>query len=974
MKTLHCHVLFFILSFFCVKTTQGADIGQIDSLENRLKHTKGEELIPILGELSKAYLPTDANKSLNYAGKALEVSEKYKNDELIALSNLFIADVYFEMSRFQPAIEFYEKALEYFYEQKSPDKKIYIFNKLGHSEKLLGNYDNALFHYQKPINLYQAKNDHKVSEVYNNIGTIYKLQGQFSDAFYYHQLALKESNLVFDQEEMANTLNYIGSLYWSFSQYDSSLFYYEKSLEIFRDIENILGEASVLSNIGTVFKNRGEFKTALEYNTKALELRTSVNNKKEMAKSYNQIGSIYLANNDLRNALKLYQLSLNIRIEINDIIGIAQSNNNLALVYKKLNNYQESLSYFEKSLNHYYNIGNKTLIASSINEIGGIYKKLNRYDSALENYLQALKIQQDLNNNDKIASILTNIGIIYNEIGNFDKALESYFRALELKKEVGNKKEIAYSLHIIGNTYLKLNNYSEALAKYNESLDLRTEIGDKVSIASSYKSLGNTYLQMNDFNNSIENLNEALKITDEIGDIKGVSNILNDIGNFYLQTNREAQALNYFNRTIDICDKTEDQVLKGLCLRKIGVIQLNSGAVEQGVGNINKSLLIGQNTDNLELIKNAYFEFFTYYNKTGNKSRALDNYINYTIIKDTINSKLNSQRLIEIQMNFELEKSYNEISRIEDEIIQLTAENRIRELELRKQKNVRNLLFIIVLITLISVILILYQFLAKRKTNILLKEKIKEVDESNKLLKSSEDDLKILNATKDKFFSIIAHDLRNPFNALHGLTQHLLNNYEDFEDDEIKQSIELIYNSADDLLELLENLLHWSRTQRGVIKFDPKELNLNDVVLKTFHILSINAEKKQIKLVNKIKEDELIFADYEMLTAVLRNLISNAIKFSHPDSSIIIESHSADDYIEITVTDEGIGITEENMKKLFRIDIHHSTSGTSQEQGSGLGLILCREFVEKHKGKIWVESKINKGSKFKFTISKKSST
>lgn len=972
--SLHILVLTILLSglgtFAHSNNTQSA----IDSLENLLKQTKPEKSVFILGELSQLYHSVDLNKSLSYAGKALEISEQENEQELIAYSNMYIGDVYYEMSRFQPAIEFYEKALDYFYEQRSPENKIYVYTKLGHSEKMLSNYNNALFYYQKPLNLYLAEKDNKISEAYNNIAIIYKLQGLFNESLNYHEKALNASNLVFDQEEIAKTLNYIGSLYWTNSQYDSSLQYFEKSLEIFRELEDTLGESNILTNIGTIYKDIGEYKKALDYNSKALELRTNSGNRKLIANSYNHIGSIYLANNDTENALEFYFTALKIRENIQDILGIAQSQTNIALVYKKLNKHKESLEYLNKSLNNYINIGNRSYIANTINQIGSTQKKLNQFDLALESYLEALRIYKELHNNNKIASILINIGIIYDDINNFSKALESYSSALEIKKETGDKKEIAYTLHIIGNTYLKLKKYSEALNYYSEALDLRLEVGDKMNIANSYKSIGNTLLELNEYDNSIDNLKKALKIREEMGDMKGVSDILNDIGNFYAKIGNNTEALEYYLRTIEFCNKTNDQSLKALCLRKVGVIRLQSGLEMEGLDNINQSLEIGQNISNLELIKNAYFELFQYYNKRGNKGKALDNYLNYTIVKDSINAKLNSQRLVEIQMNFELEQSNSELSRIENEVSQLTAENKIRELALKKQKNVRNLLSIIVLITLLSGGLFLSQYLSKRKTNILLHEKIKEVDNSNKLLKESEDSLKILNATKDKFFSIIAHDLRNPFNALHGLTQHLLNNYENFDPDEIKESIEIIYNSADDLLELLENLLHWSRTQRGKMKFTPTEINISEIIHKIFSLLKMNAEKKDINLINEIPPQKTIVGDIDMLTAILRNLISNAIKFSYTNSFVRVSSKDYKDYTEFSVMDNGVGISQENIQKLFRIDIHHSTSGTSDEQGSGLGLILCREFVEKHHGRIWVESELNQGSIFKFTIPKKTQT
>jgi len=951
----------------------GSNQTKIDSLENVLRKLENSEnSIPVLKELTYAYFNVNLRKSLNYAGKSLEISEKLDDPKLIAQSQIYIADVYYEMNRFQPAIEFYEKALDYYYEQKEVNTKIYIYNQLGHTEKMLGNYNNALFYYEKPLNLYLAEDNHKLSEVYNNIGIVYKLQGSYRQSFNYHMKALNSANITFDQKEIANTLNYFGSLYWTNSQYDSSLLYFEKSLDMFRELSDTLDESNVLSNIGIVYKDKGDFKKALDYNIKALDLRTEKGNRKLVASSYNIIGNIYLANNELDNALEFYFTALKIRENINDVLGTAQTQKNIAIVYKRQNQHQQALEYLNLSLNNYSKIGNKLLIASIINQIGSLQKKLNKYDLALENYLRALKLYEDLNDQNKIASILINIGIIYDEINNYSKALDSYSKALEIKQSIGNKKDIAYSTHIIGNTYLKLKNFSQALDFYNNALALRLEIKDKVSIANSYKSIGNTYLELGDYENALKNLNESYKIRDEIGDIKGVSEVLNDLGNYHLKLNNLDQALNNFNKALNITYETYDQNLMALCFRKIGVIQIKKGFNTDGVENIKKSLEIGQNIDNLELIKLAYLELFNYYNSVGNKDQALENYINYSIIKDTLIEKQNSQRLVEIQMNFELEKSYNEITRIENEVDQLTAENKIRELELVKQKSVRNFLVIIVLIALISGSLIFFQFLSKRKTNILLEEKIAEADRSNKLLKESEDNLKILNATKDKFFSIIAHDLRNPFNALHGLTQHLINNFDNFNSEDIKESLEIIYSSADDLLELLENLLHWSRSQRGKMQFNPQEVNVFEIVRKTLSILQMNAEKKNINLINEIDPTLRLFADHDMLTAVIRNLVSNAIKFSHNDSFIRINAQSSDKYTEISVMDTGVGIAQENIKKLFRVDVHHSTTGTSEEQGSGLGLILCKEFVEKHNGKIWVESEINKGSTFKFTIPNKS--
>ncbi len=259
----------------------------------------------------------------------------------------------------------------------------------------------------------------------------------------------------------------------------------------------------------------------------------------------------------------------------------------------------------------------------------------------------------------------------------------------------------------------------------------------------------------------------------------------------------------------------------------------------------------------------------------------------------------------------------------------------------------------------------------KRKTNRVLKKNIEEINKSNKLLQESESSLKILNATKDKFFSIVAHDIKNPFTALYSLTGYVSKNFDSYQHQDLKKYFEMIHSSAEELLELLENLLYWSRSQRGKIEFTPTNFYLDSIAQKIISLQKMTADKKNIKIISSVEPSLQVFADQDMLTTILRNLISNAVKFSNVGGVVIIMAEKGSTTTTISVIDNGIGISKQDIEKLFRIDIHYSTSGTSEEVGSGLGLILCHEFVEKHNGRIWVESELGKGSTFKFTIPNK---
>lgn len=235
-------------------------------------------------------------------------------------------------------------------------------------------------------------------------------------------------------------------------------------------------------------------------------------------------------------------------------------------------------------------------------------------------------------------------------------------------------------------------------------------------------------------------------------------------------------------------------------------------------------------------------------------------------------------------------------------------------------------------------------------------------------LKESEALLRELNATKDKFFSIIAHDLKNPFNSIIGFSSILAEEAENLESKEIVEYSSIIHKSAKRAMDLLTNLLDWARSQTGRMLFAPEPLELNVLVDREIELLKDSASLKNILIRNDIPSELKLIADKLMLGAVMRNLISNAIKFTGSDGQVVVSAQQNTGGLEIAVADNGIGIKKELLGKLFHIEENLTTSGTRDERGTGLGLILCKEFVEKHGGKMWVESEEGNGSTFRFSI------
>jgi signal transduction histidine kinase len=229
-------------------------------------------------------------------------------------------------------------------------------------------------------------------------------------------------------------------------------------------------------------------------------------------------------------------------------------------------------------------------------------------------------------------------------------------------------------------------------------------------------------------------------------------------------------------------------------------------------------------------------------------------------------------------------------------------------------------------------------------------------------------ELNELNASKDRFFSIIAHDLKNPFNTIIGFSDMLKEAIISNESAITYKYASMINISAVQTYRLLENLLEWANSQRGNFSFVPVNFNIFELIKEELVLLDDMAKGKNIDLKNNVPDTLMIVADKNMIRTILRNLITNAIKFTHKNGHVEINAHSYKNNLELSVSDNGIGMSHETISKLFKIDANLSSKGTENEKGTGLGLFLCSEFVKKHGGKIWAESEVGKGSVFKIVF------
>lgn len=268
---------------------------------------------------------------------------------------------------------------------------------------------------------------------------------------------------------------------------------------------------------------------------------------------------------------------------------------------------------------------------------------------------------------------------------------------------------------------------------------------------------------------------------------------------------------------------------------------------------------------------------------------------------------------------------------------------------------------------LILLLLNIY-FKKTAKANTDLMNLILELENEKERVLERGEKLLQLNLDKDRFISILSHDLKSPFNNLLGITELLKENIRIYDLDKIENFIKSLNKSAWDTYNLLGDILQWARSQQGNIPFDPKDLSFHDISIDTFEILRPVALEKNITITYSGDDQLIVFADNDMLKTVLRNLIANAIKFSKYGGAINITAEKDLENVTISVSDNGVGIRPQDLTKLFDISQVITTKGTANETGTGLGLLICKEFIIKHSGKIWVESEYGKGSIFRFTL------
>ena len=705
-----------------------------------------------------------------------------------------------------------------------------------------------------------------------------------------------------------------------------------------------------------------------DYAQQALILAERIRSRKGIADSYNQLGNVEYYSFNYEKALEYFDITLRIRSEIEDYEGLINVHYNIAIVNNVLGNITLALEAHLKALETATQIDDKMEIARFSVHVGSTYATLHKPALAIDYINQAKDIYESLQYDTGIAEVNMQLGRVNYELMNFNSALEYYFLSYKTYEENSNTSGMAYAYRNIGTVYWMLNKMDLALEYFLRSLDLyKTIPGDIMGNAGTLNNIGATYHLKGDLDKALEYYDQVLEIYIEIKNESDIADIFHNIGMVHMQLDDYEKALEKYNKSVEINVKRNNKSALANNYNNIGELYLLKKDYKTAVEFLDKSVKLAKDIKAKEILMENYLFQSRIYSEQKNFQKALELHQLHTVYKDSIFSTENQNKVIELQVRFEAESRLKEIDI-------LKKDNQLQEISLSRKRNERYFFILAAFLTLILALIVHSRYRFKQRSGHLLYDKNKDLETINDKLRVSENNLLTINATKDKFFSIIAHDLKNPFNALLSFSEMLRENLKAFKQDEIRAYVDIIQKATNNLYRLLDNLLQWSSTQTGKLEFHPENFDLNQITNNIIQIMSIHADKKGIKLINLLPDNIQAYGDKNLVSTVIRNLISNAVKFTHENGEIKIEGIVREKDVEITVTDNGIGINQVDLDKLFRLDYNVTTIGTSEEKGTGLGLILCKEFVEKNGGTIRVESELEKGSSFKFTIPKTKNT
>ena len=627
------------------------------------------------------------------------------------------------------------------------------------------------------------------------------------------------------------------------------------------------------------------------------------------------IRALYKAN-DYKKALMYIDETERLSKSLNYTKGNAEANYYKALIYASKNDYFNAIDNYNKSKRLYKQINDTLGIAKINNNIGIIEIKRGNYVSGLENSLSAIKVFENRHLREDLSSAYNNLAEAYFNTHQIDKALEFNVKALNVREQLRDSLGIKSSTKNIAMLYSMRKEHRKAIEYYENVLRMLNPKQDQALRGEILPRIGNEYLQFKDYDNANKYLAEGLQYNRSINNKDGMLRTLNSIGQLNLEQGNLKVAQMHIAEAYNYAKGT---------------------------------------TDKIEVLKN--YRLLMKIDSTNNNFQSAYNWQRqYFSLKE----ELESQDLPKIPVNTDSIKEGMSSSIDDFDDISSLEKNIENENQVKKLKAISYIL-VAAFITVLTILLLIY---LKRKNTLRytqeLEEKNEQIQIQNEAILEQTHHLEEINKVKDRLFSIVSHDLKDSISSIKGFLDLLKE--DSISKEEFNELIPELSENANNASLLLYNLLNWSKSQMQNLEPSPEMFNIQEVFHNKISLVEQKVEQKRIVVIDESQRD-FVYADKSMIEIVIQNLITNAVKFSRVGDIITISNRSQNGNALICVEDTGVGISKENLSKLFKNN-NFTTIGTKNEKGTGLGLTICKELVELNKGRIWVESTQNVGSKF----------
>ncbi|MBC8110668.1 MAG: tetratricopeptide repeat-containing sensor histidine kinase [Verrucomicrobia bacterium] len=573
-------------------------------------------------------------------------------------------------------------------------------------------------------------------------------------------------------------------------------------------------------------------------------------------------------------------------------------------------------------------------------------------DTALILAQSALSTSQKLKLVKHIGRSYHALGKAYSRQGNDVKSLDTYLKAIPYFEKAKDARGLAITHTSIGQVHEKQRNNEKALDHYQKAFSIAKDKAFEDQLINLLVHIGTIYNRISKPDTALTLLKLALVKNKKYPDRDMTSRILENIGYVYFRRHENEKALDYFFQVLKNRQEGKNLFGEASAYKAIATVYKNTGEYQKSIEYATKSFEVADSANENDLKRGSAFILSEDYEKLGDYKNALKFQRIGEIVKDSLFTTEKNLMMSNLQTEFE-------IGRQQKEIDLLNKEKEINQKTLRNQEIQRNIsIFGILLLGLIAG-LFYRNFFRQQLSNRMLTYKNAEIE-------AQREQLSQLNTTKDKLFSVISHDLRGPLNSLEGTLLLLQEGY--LTQEEVTYICRELFRKVQDTSALLNNMLHWAKSQMEGITAKPETFDLSEMSKNVCNFFDPVAEKKKIILENHISQVAYAFADKNITALILRNLLSNALKFTPENGKISLEIGQENTMWWVAVRDNGKGMNPRQMQDLFNLKTHFSTRGTANEAGTGLGLLLCKEFTEKNGGQIWVESTENQGSCFFFSL------